>query len=141
MSDEALGLIQRAAGLLSQGPTPDAGAFAHSKRRDEFVVSDQVVEPLPSGTIENEDVSPAGIFRVAWRYKVTLVGTTLLLTVVAAAVILAMPAVYVPEALVVIGNREASVPQLRTGANSFPPLADTATVQTEMEILRSRTLA
>jgi len=151
MSDEALGLIQRAAGLLSQGPTPDPGAFAQSKRRDEFatsdfvtsdfVASDPAVEPSPSGTIENEDVSPAGILRVAWRYKFTLVGTTLLLTVVAAAVILAMPAVYVPEALVVIGNREASVPQLRTGANGFPPLADTATVQTEMEILRSRTLA
>src|SRR5262249_2484170 len=87
-----------------------------------------------------DDVSPAGILRVAWRYKYTLVGTTLLLTVVAAAVILAMPAVYVPEALVVIGNREARAPQLRTGANGFPPLAGTATVQTEMEILRSRTL-
>lgn len=132
MSDEAFGLIQRAAGLLlSQKPT----------RAGEFAAADPVVEPLPSATIENEDVSRAGIFHVAWRYKFTLIGTTLLLTVVAAAVIFPMPAVYVPEALVVIGNREASVPQLRTGANGFPPLADTVTVQTEMEILRSRTLA
>jgi len=141
MSDEALGLIQRAAGLLGQRPTPDPEAVARSRRRDEFVASDQVVEPLPSGTIENEDVSPAGIFRVAWRYKFTLIGTTFVLTVVAAAVILAMPPVYIPEALVVIGNREARVPQLRTDANFLPPLADSATVQTEMEILRSRTLA
>jgi succinoglycan biosynthesis transport protein ExoP len=141
MSDEALGLIQRAAGLLGQRPTPDPEAVARSRRRDEFVTSDQVVDPLPSGTIENEDVSPAGIFRVAWRYKFTLIGTTFVLTVVAAAVILAMPPVYIPEALVVIGNREARLPQLRTDANSLPPLADSATVQTEMEILRSRTLA
>jgi polysaccharide biosynthesis transport protein len=147
MSDEALGLIQRAAGLLRQGPTPNAGAFPQGKHHHDefvtpnFVASSDQVGLSGSGTIENEDVSPAGILRVAWRYKYTLVGTTLLLTVVAAAVILAMPAVYVPEALVVIGNREASAPQLRTGANGFPPLADTATVQTEMEILRSRTLA
>jgi capsular exopolysaccharide synthesis family protein len=96
---------------------------------------------MPSATIENENASPADLFRVAWRYKYTLIGTTLLLMAAAAAVIRAIPPVFVPEALVVIGNREASVPQLRTGANSFPPLADTATVQTETEILRSRTLA
>src|ERR1700687_4186665 len=99
MSDEALGLIQRAAGLLSQKPTRASGAFAQSRPREEFAAPDPVVEPLPSATIENEDVSPAGICRVAWRYKFTLVGTTLLLTVVATAVILAMPAFYVPEAL------------------------------------------
>jgi polysaccharide biosynthesis transport protein len=126
MSDEALGL---------------SGVFAQSRLREEFTEPEAAVGPMPSVAIENEDVSPAGIFRVAWRYKYTLIGTTLLLMAAAAAVILAMPPVYVPEALVVIGNREASVPQLRTGANSFPPLADTATVQTEMEILRSRTLA
>jgi succinoglycan biosynthesis transport protein ExoP len=96
---------------------------------------------MPPVTIENENVSPAGVFRVAWRYKYTLIGTTLLLMAAAAAVIGAMPRVFVPEALVVIGNREATVPQLRAGENSFPPLADTATVQTETEILRSRTLA
>lgn len=141
MSDEALGLIQRAAGLLSQKSLPNRGAFEQGRPRDEFEEPGAVVEPLPSGTIDNEDVSPAGIFRVAWRYKFTLIGTTLLLLAVAAAVILAMPPVYIPEALVVIGNREASVPKLRTGSDSFPPLADTATVQTEMEILRSRTLA
>jgi hypothetical protein len=100
-----------------------------------------VIEPPPSGIIDNEDVSPAGILRVARRYKFALIGTTLSLTALAAAVILAMPPIYAPEAFVVIGNREASVPQLRTGADSFPPLADSATVQTEMEILRSRTLA
>jgi uncharacterized protein involved in exopolysaccharide biosynthesis/cellulose biosynthesis protein BcsQ len=141
MSDKALGLIQRAAGLLSQKPTPDRGAFDQGRAREEFAAPDPTAEPLPSGVIENEDVTPAGIFRVAWRYKFTLIGTTLLLTALAAAMILAVPPVYVPEALVVIGNREASAPQLRTGANSFPPPADTATVQTEMEILRSRTLA
>jgi succinoglycan biosynthesis transport protein ExoP len=141
MSDEALGLIQRAAGLLSEKPLSDRRGFGPSKAWDEFEDTGHVAEPPPSSTIENEDVSPAGIFRVAWRYKFTLVGMTLLLIALAAAVILAMPSIYVPEALIVVGNREASSPQLRTGTDSFPPLADTATVQTEMEILRSRTLA
>src|SRR5690349_1014872 len=136
MSDEALGLIQRAAGLRSEKPLSDRRGFAPSKAWDELEDTGHAAEPPPSSTTENEDVSPAGIFRVAWRYKFTLVGMTLLLIALAAAVILAMPSIYVPEALIVVGNREASSPQLRTGTDSFPPLADTATVQTEMEILR-----
>lgn len=137
MSDEAPKLVQRAAGLLHQKPPPDHGDGVFDKNWE----SDAVVDPRPFATLDNEEVSPAGIFRVAWRYKFTLIGTTLLLIALAAAVILPMPAIYAPEALVVVGNREASLPQLRTGAGAYPPLADTATVQTEMEILGSRTLA
>jgi hypothetical protein len=49
MSDEALGLIQRAAGLLSQKPTSGRGAVEQGKPRDEFWEPDAVAEPLPSG--------------------------------------------------------------------------------------------
>ena len=121
MSEEALGLIERAAGLLSQKAPADGGVVAQSRDRKEFTEPEATIGQMPSVTIENENVSPAGVFRVAWRYKYTLIGTTLLLMTAAAAVIGAMPRVFVPEALVVIGNREATVPQLRAGGNSFPP--------------------
>ena len=137
MSDEAANLVQRAAGLVGQTPPSDPGGEVF----DKSWASDAAAQRLPFSTVDYEEVSPVGIFRVAWRYKFTLIATTLLLITLAAAVILPMPAIYVPEALVVVGNREASLPQLRTGADAYPPLADTATVQTEMEILGSRTLA
>jgi polysaccharide biosynthesis transport protein len=93
------------------------------------------------GIVESEDVSPRYILRALRRYKFTLIGSTLLFILVAAVGIFMITPLYVSEALVVVGNREATVPQPKTDPSAFRPLADTATVQTEMEILRSRSLA
>src|SRR5258708_7782946 len=107
MSDEALGLIERAAGLLGQRRMSQDKVSAGSKTPGQLSEFDARVYPVPSGVVEHEDVSPGGILREIWRYKLTLIVSTLLFIAVAAAVIFMITPLYVPEALIVVGNREA----------------------------------
>jgi succinoglycan biosynthesis transport protein ExoP len=141
MSDDALGLIERAAGLLGQRRMSHDAAHAGNRPPDQLPPLDARVYPIPSDIVESDDLNPGGILRAIWRYKVTFIVSTLLFIAVATVVIFTITPLYIPEALVVVGNREATVPQLKADSSGFRPLADTATVQTEMEILRSRSLA
>jgi uncharacterized protein involved in exopolysaccharide biosynthesis/Mrp family chromosome partitioning ATPase len=161
MTQKADGLIERAAAFLPQRDAPAASApgrpsgnagadaspqnerFAETRPHGQVPGFDTLVEPVPSDPVEGEDYNTIHLLRTVLRYKITLILSTLLFTIAAATIIFNLTPLYVAEALVVIGNREASVTQfgVKTDASSFRPLADTATVQTEMEILRSRNLA
>ena len=135
MADEPIGLIGRAGAHLSWRELPQ-----HPKG---FSDVDSVVQPIPAGIVENEDASPMNLVRTLRRRKYTLIASTLLFFGAAAFVIYSMVPIYVGEALVVVGNRGPGIDriELRVDGNTAQMLADPATVQTEVDILRSPALA
>jgi uncharacterized protein involved in exopolysaccharide biosynthesis/cellulose biosynthesis protein BcsQ len=152
MSHEYSELIERAAALL-QGQRK----FSHGSSNAE---NERPVQPpelggrAPPGLDarsqrqsyiieEHEGSDPASILRTIRRRKFTLIGSTLVLLAAAAAVIFSMKPLFLAEAAVLVGNREPSVTgiQLKVEGGTARLLPDPETVQTEVEILRSRTLA
>jgi succinoglycan biosynthesis transport protein ExoP len=144
-------LIERAAALLGQGKIVQGVSDAENERpgqppdlaarvRAEF---DARPPPTSSSINESEDVHLAGVLNTIARRKFTLLGATLLFLAAAAAVIFSMKPLYLAEAAVLVGNREPSVTriQLKIDGDTARLLPDPETVQTEVEILRSRTLA
>jgi capsular exopolysaccharide synthesis family protein len=150
MSRENSKLIERAGALLDQRKISRGASNAENERpgqppaldarvRSEFEARPQ---PIPSSIDESEDVHPAGILNTIARRKFTLIGTTLLLLTAAVAAIFSMKPLYLAEAAVLVGNREPSVTriQLKIEGETARLLPDPETVQTEVEILRSRAL-
>jgi capsular exopolysaccharide synthesis family protein len=152
MSHENSELIERAAALLLGQRKLSHGA---SHAENECPVEPPELEwhtppaldarSQPKSYIieESEDSDPASILRAIRRRRFTLIGSTLLLLAAAAAVIFSMKPLYLAEAAVLVGNREPSVTriQLKIEGDTARLLPDPETVQTEVEILRSRTLA
>ena len=143
MSNEAIGLIERAATLLRRPGLPQDEAFPGPRAAAWQSGFESYPQPEPRPIIENEDVDPTSLFRRLWRRKFTLAGSTLLLLAVAAAAIYSLTPSYVAEALVVVGNGGPSIAadETKSEATAAQMLADPATVQTEVDILRSRGLA
>jgi polysaccharide biosynthesis transport protein len=145
-------LIERAAALLGQGKIVQGVSDAENERpgqppdlaarvRAEF---DARPPPTSSSINESEDVHLAGVLNTIARRKFTLLGATLLFLAAAAAVIFSMKPLYLAEAAVLVGNREPNITrsiQLKIEGDTARLLPDPETVQTEVEILRSRTLA
>jgi len=151
MSHENSELIERAAALLVQGKIAQSATNAGSDRpgqppdlergvRAEFDVRPQPNSPSIN---ESEDVHPANVLNTLARRKFTLIGATLLFLAAAALVIFSMKPLYLAEAAVLVGNREPNIAriQLKIEGDTARLLPDPETVQTEVEILRSRTLA
>jgi polysaccharide biosynthesis transport protein len=152
MSHENSELIERAAALLlSQGKLSHGAGNAENERP---VQPPELKGRAPPGLDapsqrksyiieENENSDPASALRTIRRRKFTFIGSALLLLAAAAAVIFSMKPLYLAEAAVLVGNREPSVTriQLKIEGDTARLLPDPETVQTEVEILRSRTLA
>src|SRR5215472_15084505 len=151
MSHENSELIERAAALLVKGKIAHRATNAGSDRpgqppdlergvRAEFDVRPQPNSPSIN---ESEDVHPANVLNTLARRKFTLIGATLLFLAAAALVIFSMNPLYLAEAAVLVGNREPNIAriQLKIEGDTARLLPDPETVQTEVEILRSRTLA
>jgi polysaccharide biosynthesis transport protein len=143
-------LIERAAALLVQGKIAQGASNTESDRpgqppdlesrvRAEF---DARRQPTSSSIHESEDVHPRDVLNTIARRKFTLIGATLLFLAAAALVIFSMRPLYLAEATVLVGNREPSVTriQLKIEGDTARLLPDPEAVQTEVEILRSRTL-
>lgn len=150
MSHEASELIERAAALLGSRKMSEGAINTENERPDQPLGLDAHVQPefgprsqpMSSSIDESEDVHPTSILRTMRRRKFTLIGSTLLFLAAAAAVIFSMKPLYLAEAAVLVGNREPSVTriELKIEGNTARLLPDPETVQTEVEILRSRTL-
>ncbi|CAN0529733.1 unnamed protein product, partial [Laminaria digitata] len=85
------------------------------------------------------DIDLREMFRKVWRRKGALIGTTVLGTLVAALIILQMPAKFTATATVMIDPRENRVTSTEAVLSGIT--ADQATLESEIEVLRSRRLA
>jgi capsular exopolysaccharide synthesis family protein len=105
-------------------------------------------EQHPDEGRHNEAMIPYGpdrqgdlpeLLRLLWRQKAVIIGTTMLLTALATTVLLSLTQVYSAVAYVMVDPREQHVVDIEAVVAGLPP--DAETVQTEMEVLRSRDLA
>lgn len=85
------------------------------------------------------DIDLREMFRKVWRRKGTLIGTTLLGTLLAALIILQMPAKFSATSTVMIDPRENRVTSTEAVLSGIT--ADQATLESEIEVLMSRRLA
>jgi capsular exopolysaccharide synthesis family protein len=106
------------------------------------------LEQHPDEGLHNEATTPYGsdrqsdlpeLLRLLWRQKAVIIGTTTLLTALATAILLSLTQIYSATAYVMVDPREQHVVDIEAVVAGLPP--DAETVQTEMQVLRSRDLA
>jgi len=98
--------------------------------------------PPPGGDGASEDVDYLAIARRLWRKKFVILGTVVVLTGATALVVFLLPLHYVADALVLVSN--ANDAAWSTSVTTSAPIAvlpDAEAVETEVQILRSPTLA
>jgi capsular exopolysaccharide synthesis family protein len=85
------------------------------------------------------EMDPRELWRKLWRRKAVIIATTVLLTVLVAVMVLKATPRYTAEAEVMIDPRRSHVVAVEDVLSGLTP--DTETVQSEVEVLRSRGLA
>jgi polysaccharide biosynthesis transport protein len=86
-----------------------------------------------------EEMDPRVLWQKLWRRKMVIIATTVLLTAFAAIMIFKATPRYTAEAFVMIDPRRTHVVAVEDVLSGLTP--DTETVQSEVEVLRSRGLA
>jgi uncharacterized protein involved in exopolysaccharide biosynthesis len=90
--------------------------------------------PLAGGEIELREM-----LRKLWRRRRIIIGTVVILTALALIVTLQMTPIYTSTASVMIEPRTSRVVDVEAVLSGLPP--DTETINSEIQILRSRQLA
>jgi len=109
-----------------------------------------VLEPAPeplddsakrsSAALEDgSEIDLRDLLRVLWRGKLTIAGTVILLTTLAAIVLFQVAPRYTSSALVIVDPRETQFVEMEAVLSGLP--GDLETIQSETEIIKSRSLA
>ncbi len=94
--------------------------------------------PLGSGEASSE-INLKELLRTVWRRKGVVFGTVVLLTTLAGLVVSQLTTLYRAEAVVMIEPRQSNVVDLEAVIEGLP--AERETINTEIEVIRSRGLA
>lgn len=101
--------------------------------------SERTVEPFPAQhPALLEEVDLRQLFRKLWRRKSLIFGTVMFMTVLAVIILYQITPLYTGETYVLIEPRESNVVDLEAVLSGLG--SDTETIQSEIEVIRSRQL-
>jgi polysaccharide biosynthesis transport protein len=103
---------------------------APGKRESGWAIMNSESRPLVLGLND--------LLQAFWRYKLLMLVTAVATAAATYAVVSRMSPQYIAEGLLVIDNRQITIPELQTAITT--PLGEPRVVQTELQVLRSRNL-
>lgn len=86
-----------------------------------------------------EEMDPRQLWHKLWRHKLIIAGTTIALTLIAAFLIFQLTPRYTSSVYVMVGPRSTNVIDVEAVLSGLSP--DAETIQSEVEVIRSRGLA
>ncbi|MCK5274683.1 MAG: GumC family protein, partial [Alphaproteobacteria bacterium] len=101
--------------------------------------ADDPVKRSPAAVEYGSEIDLRDLLRVLWRGKMTIAGTVFLLTALAAIVLFQVTPRYTSSVLVIIDPRETQFVEMEAVLSGLP--GDLETIQSETEIIKSRSLA
>jgi polysaccharide biosynthesis transport protein len=96
-------------------------------------------EPTAPPPVVPGEVDLREVLRKLWRRKGVIVGVTVVLTVIAALIILQIAELYTAESMVMINDRETQVVDVDAVVSGL--VGDAETIESEIEVIKSRGIA
>jgi succinoglycan biosynthesis transport protein ExoP len=104
-----------------------------------LIVRSGATEPCAPPPLVPGEVDLRTALRKLWRRKGVILGVTVLLTVIAALIILQITNLYTAESMVMINHRETQVVNVEAVVSGL--VGDAETIESEIQVIKSRGLA